>query len=77
MNNLIATQSQNLQNNLTEQDQLLKARKEAREEAQKDMVKPEIKWLTENSRKFLKSGYLTGDTTPEERIMEILGLGCY
>ncbi len=71
MNNPIATQSQNLQNNLTEQDQLLKARKEAREEAQKEMVKPEIKWLTENSRKFLKSGYLTGNTTPEERIMEI------
>jgi len=71
MNNPITTQSQNLQNNLAEQDQLLKARKEAREEAQKDMVKPDIKWLTENSRKFLESGYLTGDTTPEERILEI------
>ena len=32
---------------------------------------PKIEWLTENSRKFLESGYLTGDTTPEERIREI------
>lgn len=32
---------------------------------------PEISWLTENSRKFLESGYLTGKTTPEERIREI------
>ncbi len=30
-----------------------------------------MKWLTENSRKFLASGYLTGDATPEERIREI------
>ena len=30
--------------------------------------KPEIKWLTETSRTFLESGYLTGNTTPEERI---------
>ncbi len=32
---------------------------------------PEIKWLTENSRKFLESGYLTEGTNPEERIKEI------
>ena len=43
-------------------DELINARKEARKEATKQ---PEIKWLTENSRKFLSSGYLTGDTTPE------------
>ena len=49
-------------------DELLKARKEAIKEANSQ---PEIKWLTENSRKFLASGYLTGDTTPEERIREI------
>ena len=30
-----------------------------------------MKWLTENSIKFLKSGYLVGDITPEERILEI------
>ena len=35
------------------------------------MKDPEIVWLTENSRKFLESGYLTGDTTPEQRIREI------
>ena len=49
-------------------DELINARKETRKEAGKQ---PEIKWLTENSRKFLSSGYLTGDTTPEERIREI------
>ena len=50
-------------------DELINARKEARKETAKQ--EPEIKWLTENSRKFLASGYLTGDTTPEERIREI------
>jgi len=30
-----------------------------------------IEWLTENSRKFLGSGYLTDGVSPEERIMEI------
>jgi len=49
-------------------DDLLKARKEAIIESR---TEPEIKWLTENSRKFLASGYLTDDTTPEERIREI------
>ncbi|MGJ8548926.1 ribonucleoside-diphosphate reductase subunit alpha [Winogradskyella wichelsiae] len=49
-------------------DELIKARKEAIKEAK---AAPEIKWLTENSRQFLASGYLTGDTTPEERIREI------
>lgn len=28
-------------------------------------------WLNENSRKFLQSGYLVGDTSPEERIRQI------
>ncbi|MFK7834557.1 MAG: ribonucleoside-diphosphate reductase subunit alpha [Winogradskyella sp.] len=49
-------------------DELLKARKEAIKDAN---AAPEIKWLTENSRKFLASGYLTDDTTPEQRIREI------
>tara|TARA_R110000764_G_scaffold87740_5_gene168655 strand:+ start:1614 stop:3308 length:1695 start_codon:yes stop_codon:yes gene_type:complete len=31
----------------------------------------EFNWLTENSRKFLHSGYLTGTQSPEERIREI------
>ena len=49
-------------------DELIKARKEAIKEAKSE---PEIKWLTDHSRQFLASGYLTGDTTPEERIREI------
>ena len=49
-------------------DDLIKARKEAIKEAK---LEPEIKWLTDHSRQFLASGYLTGDTTPEERIREI------
>lgn len=52
----------------TKHDDLLKARKEAIKEAN---TEPEIKWLTENSRRFLASGYLTENTTPEERIREI------
>ncbi|MEM5566554.1 ribonucleoside-diphosphate reductase subunit alpha [Psychroserpens sp. AS72] len=52
----------------TTHDDLLKARKEAIKDAKSE---PEIKWLTEHSRQFLASGYLTGDTTPEERIREI------
>ena len=35
------------------------------------MKEIQFEWLTENSRKFLGSGYLTGDQTPEERIREI------
>ena len=31
----------------------------------------QFKWLTENSRKFLSAGYLTGNQTAEERIREI------
>lgn len=50
------------------QNELINARKETIKEAYK---KPEIKWLTENSRKFLASGYLTEGATPEERIREI------
>ena len=49
-------------------DELIKARKEAIKEAN---TEPEIKWLTDHSRQFLASGYLTDNTTPEERIREI------
>jgi len=52
---------------LTDAERLIEARKETR----KEMEKPEFTWLTENSRQFLEKGYLTGDTTPEERIREI------
>jgi ribonucleoside-diphosphate reductase alpha chain len=49
-------------------DELIKARKEAIKEAK---AEPEIKWLTDHSRQFLASGYLTEGITPEERIREI------
>jgi len=52
---------------ISDYEKLLKARELSR----KEMKEPEIEWLTENSRKFLESGYLTDNTTPEERIREI------
>ncbi len=64
MNNQTTTQ------NLTDAERLIQAREDAIKEMKKP-EQPEIKWLTDNSRKFLESGYLTGDTTPEERIREI------
>jgi ribonucleoside-diphosphate reductase alpha chain len=54
----------------TEQDKLVEARKAAIK-AEKSNRQPEIKWLTDNSRKFLESGYLTEGVTPEARIREI------
>ncbi|MDB9720612.1 ribonucleoside-diphosphate reductase subunit alpha [Winogradskyella sp.] len=65
-NNMIKTQTSATP--ASSQEELLNARKEAIKEANKA---PEIKWLTENSRKFLASGYLTEGTNPEERIREI------
>jgi len=62
--------SQNQSQTLTEQDKLVEARKAALQ-AEKSTRQPEIKWLTENSRKFLESGYLTDGATPEGRIREI------
>lgn len=50
---------------------LLNARKSALQGMNKNTETGGFKWLNENSRKFLASGYLTGDTTPEERIREI------
>ena len=70
MNNL-TNQQTSPKESLSEQDRLLQARKETMQKAKSEMSLPDIKWLTENSRKFLESGYLTGDTTPEERILEI------
>ncbi|MFT5248391.1 MAG: ribonucleoside-diphosphate reductase alpha chain [bacterium] len=71
MNNLTPNEQTNTKESLSEQDRLLQARKEAMQNAKSKMDLPKIKWLTENSRKFLESGYLTGDTSPEERILEI------
>ena len=56
---------------LTDHEKLIQARNIARKEIIEKTKEPEIDWLTENSRKFLESGYLTGNTTPEERIREI------
>ena len=71
MNNLTTNQQNDTKESLSEKDRLLQARKEAMGKAKSELSLPDIKWLTENSRKFLESGYLTGDTTPEERILEI------
>ena len=54
----------------TDYEKLIQKQNETRQEIRENND-PEIQWLTENSRKFLESGYLTGDTTPEERIREI------
>ena len=60
----------NLDPKVSEQDLLVKARKVALQ-TEKPYEQPEIEWLTENSRKFLESGYLTDGVTPESRIREI------
>ena len=60
----------NLDPKVTEQDLLVNARKIALQ-TEKSIEQPEIEWLTENSRKFLESGYLTNGVTPEARIREI------
>ncbi len=62
--------SQQTDQKLTKQDKLVEARKSALN-SEKSINQPEIKWLTENSRKFLESGYLTEGATPEGRIREI------
>lgn len=62
--------NQNQSQTITEQDKLVEARKAAIK-AEKSNRQPEIKWLTDNSRKFLESGYLTEGVTPEARIREI------
>jgi ribonucleoside-diphosphate reductase alpha chain len=62
--------SQQKDHKLTKEEKLVEARKSALN-SEKLSNQPEIKWLTENSRKFLESGYLTGDVTPEGRIREI------
>ena len=64
-------QTESKTTHLTEHEQLIQAANTARKEILEKQKEPEITWLTENSRKFLESGYLTGDTTPEERIREI------
>ena len=55
---------------LSEQEKMVQARKAAIH-SDNEKKQPEIKWLTENSRKFLESGYLTDGVTPEGRIRAI------
>jgi ribonucleoside-diphosphate reductase alpha chain len=62
--------SQQTDQKLTKQDKLVEARKSALN-SEKSKNQPDIKWLTDNSRKFLESGYLTEGATPEGRIREI------
>lgn len=50
---------------------LIKARKEFLRETGNQAPEPAFEWLTENSRKFLASGYLSEGVTAEERIWEI------
>jgi len=55
----------------TDHEKIIEARNSSRKEILDKMTSPEIKWLTDNSRKFLESGYLTEGVTPEGRIREI------
>lgn len=57
-----------IQNKNSESDKLLNARKEA---LHTNKTSSGFEWLTEHSRNFLASGYLTPGVTAEERIREI------
>src|SRR5690554_2320 len=52
-------------------DALIDARKAALKNMSENPVTGGFKWLNENSRKFLASGYLTDGVSPEQRIREI------
>ena len=67
MNQQTTTSSQST----TDHEKLIQARNSSRKEILDKMNTPNYTWLTENSRKFLESGYLTEGVTPEERIREI------
>jgi ribonucleoside-diphosphate reductase alpha chain len=58
-------------NTTTDHEKLIQARNSSRKEILDKMNTPNYTWLTDNSRKFLESGYLTEGVTPEERIREI------
>ncbi|WP_276167515.1 ribonucleoside-diphosphate reductase subunit alpha [Zobellia alginiliquefaciens] len=55
---------------ISEQDQLVIARKEALKNSKKEPTGG-FKWLTDHSLNFLNSGYLTKGVTAEQRIREI------
>ena len=52
-------------------DALVEARKEGLRERKDEPQNESFKWLNENSRKFLASGYLKKGISPEERIREV------
>ena len=52
-------------------DALVEARKEGLRERKDEPQNESFKWLNENSRKFLASGYLKKGVSPEERIREV------
>jgi len=56
--------------NISESDQLVQARKEALKN-HRENSESGFEWLTEHSRNFLNSGYLTDGVTAEQRIREI------
>jgi len=65
------TQQQLKETKAGEADQLIQARKETLRETGSQTAEPAFEWLTENSRKFLASGYLADGVTAEQRIREI------
>ncbi|CAM3568509.1 ribonucleoside-diphosphate reductase subunit alpha [Zobellia roscoffensis] len=69
MNELNTTTTQ-IKETISEQDQLVNARKEALKNTKKE-PNGGFKWLTDHSLNFLNSGYLTKGVTAEERIREI------
>lgn len=70
MNELNTTQNTKKTTPISESDQLVNARKEALKN-HKQKSDSGFEWLTENSRNFLDSGYLTPGVTAEQRIREI------
>ncbi len=68
--NKINTTQENKTQAISEAAQLINARKEALEN-QKHKTESGFEWLTEHSRNFLDSGYLTGGVSAEQRIREI------
>ncbi len=61
----------NAQTETTTSQKLVDARKEGLTNLKSSKSQEGFKWLNEHSRKFLGSGYLTHEATPESRIREI------
>jgi ribonucleoside-diphosphate reductase alpha chain len=67
MSNTITNQNVKVSNT----EELVEVRKKTLKVNNELNNQPEIEWLTENSRKFLESGYLTDGISPEQRIRDI------